>query len=248
MDREPSQNKKTWNATVLTLFPDMLPGPLGQSLAGKAQKNGIWNLETVDIRNFARNKHGSVDDAPFGGGPGMIMRPDILADALDYVRSSKKRYNTDRVIYLSPRGRQLDQVLARELAEQDGVVLICGRFEGVDQRVLESRKIEEVSVGDYILSGGETAALVLLDSVVRLLPNVIGDAVALEEESFSHGLLEYPQYTRPLNWEGKTVPEVLTSGHHENIRTWRLAQSEALTKARRPDLWDRYKRTDKLRG
>ena len=248
MAREPSRNKKTWIATVLTLFPDMMPGPLGQSLAGKAQKNGVWNLETVDIRNFARDKHGSVDDAPFGGGPGMIMRPDILADALDYVRSSKKRYNTGRVIYLSPRGRQLDQALAQELAEQDGVVLICGRFEGVDQRVLESRKIEEVSVGDYILSGGESAALVLLDSVVRLLPNVIGDAVALEEESFSHGLLEYPQYTRPLNWEGKTVPEVLTSGHHENIRTWRLAQSEVLTKARRPDLWDRYKRSDKLRG
>jgi len=226
----------------------MMPGPLGQSLAGKAQKNGVWNLETVDIRNFARDKHGSVDDAPFGGGPGMIMRPDILADALDYVRSSKKRYNTGRVIYLSPRGRQLDQALAQELAEQDGVVLICGRFEGVDQRVLESRKIEEVSVGDYILSGGETAALVLLDSVVRLLPDVIGDAVALEEESFSRGLLEYPQYTRPLNWEGKTVPEVLTSGHHENIRTWRLAQSEVLTKARRPDLWDRYKRSDNLRG
>jgi len=226
----------------------MLPGPLGQSLAGKAQKNGIWNLETVDIRNFARDKHGSVDDAPFGGGPGMVMRPDILADAVDYVRSSNKRHDADRVIYLSPRGRQLDQALAQELAEQDGVVLICGRFEGVDQRVLESRKIEEVSVGDYILSGGETAALVLLDSVVRLLPDVIGDAVALEEESFSHGLLEYPQYTRPLNWEGKMVPEVLTSGHHENIRTWRLAQSELLTKTRRPDLWNRYKRMDKLRG
>ena len=149
---------------------------------------------------------------------------------------------------MSPRGRRLDQALAQELAEQDGVVLICGRFEGIDQRVLESRKIEEVSVGDYILSGGETAALVLLDAVVRLLPDVIGNAVGLEEESFSRGLLEYPQYTRPLNWEGKMVPEVLTSGHHENIRTWRLAQSEVLTKARRPDLWDRYKRTDKLRG
>ena len=248
MDKETSRNNKTWTATVLTLFPDMLPGPLGQSLAGKAKKNGVWNLETVDIRNFARDKHLSVDDAPFGGGPGMIMRPDILADALDNVQSSKNRHNTERVIYLSPRGRQLDQALAQELSEQDGIVLICGRFEGVDQRVLESRKIEEVSVGDYILSGGETAALVLLDSVVRLLPDVIGDETALEEESFSHGLLEYPQYTRPLNWEGNVVPEVLTSGHHENIRNWRLLQAEKITKARRPDLWDRYQRTAKLRG
>ena len=248
MSRETSQKKKTWTATVLTLFPDMLPGPLGQSLAGNAQKNGIWHLETVDIRDFARDKHRSVDDAPFGGGPGMVMRPDILANAVDHVRSGKNRRCTDRVFYLSPRGRRLDQTLARELAEQDGIVLICGRFEGVDQRVLESRKIEEVSVGDYVLSGGETAALVLLDAVVRLLPDVIGDAAALKEESFSHGLLEYPQYTRPQIWEGKEVPEVLISGHHEKIKAWRLAQAEVLTKARRPDLWDRYRRAVKSRG
>ena len=248
MSRERSQKKKTWTATVLTLFPDMLPGPLGQSLAGNAQKKGSWHLETVDIRDFARDKHRSVDDAPFGGGPGMVMRPDILANAVDLVRRGKNRRGTDRVFYLSPRGRRLDQTLARELAEQDGIVLICGRFEGIDQRVLESRKIEEVSVGDYVLSGGETAALVLLDAVVRLLPDVIGDAAALKEESFSHGLLEYPQYTRPQNWEGKEVPEVLISGHHEKIKAWRLAQAEVLTKARRPDLWDRYRRAVKSRG
>jgi tRNA (guanine37-N1)-methyltransferase len=235
--------EKIWSATVLTLFPEMFPGPLGQSLAGNALKNGIWGLETVDIRSFARDKHRSVDDAPFGGGPGMVMRADVLADAVDDVGSK-----TGRIIYLSPRGRRLDQALARELAEQDGVVLVCGRFEGIDQRVLDGREIEEVSVGDYVLSGGETAALVLLDAVVRLLPGVIGDAAALDEESFAHGLLEYPQYTRPQVWEGRKVPEVLTSGHHEKIRAWRLARAEELTKARRPDLWDRYRSAAKSRG
>ncbi len=234
---------KIWAATVLTLFPEMFPGPLGQSLAGNALKNGIWGLETVDIRSFARDKHRSVDDAPFGGGPGMIMRADVLADAVDKVSG-----RADRVIYLSPRGRRLDQGLARELAEQDGLVLICGRFEGIDQRVLDGREIEEVSVGDYVLSGGETAALVLLDAVVRLLPGVISDEAALDEESFAHGLLEYPQYTRPQVWEGREVPEVLTSGHHEKIRAWRLARAEELTKARRPDLWDRYQSAAKSRG
>ena len=234
---------KIWAATVLTLFPEMFPGPLGQSLAGKALNNGIWGLETVDIRSFARDKHRSVDDAPFGGGPGMIMRADVLADAVDKVSG-----RADRVIYLSPRGRRLDQALARELGEQDGLVLICGRFEGIDQRVLDGREIEEVSVGDYVLSGGETAALVLLDAVVRLLPGVISDETALDEESFAHGLLEYPQYTRPQVWEGREVPEVLTSGHHEKIRAWRLARAEELTKARRPDLWDRYQSAAKSRG
>ncbi len=242
----------SWAATVLTLFPEMFPGPLGQSLAGKALKSGIWRLETVDIRDFARDKHRSVDDAPFGGGPGMVMRPDILAAAVDHVRTETAENGTGEnagpVIYLSPRGRRLDQALARELADRDGLVLICGRFEGVDQRALEGRGIEEVSVGDYVLSGGETAALVLLDAVVRLLPGVIGDAAALEEESFAQGLLEYPQYTRPQVWEGREVPEVLTSGHHEKIRAWRLARAEELTKARRPDLWDRYLRAAKSRG
>ena len=234
---------KIWAATVLTLFPEMFPGPLGQSLAGKALNNGIWGLETVDILSFARDKHRSVDDAPFGGGPGMIMRADVLADAVDKVSG-----RAGRVIYLSPRGRRLDQALARELGEQDGLVLICGRFEGIDQRVLDGREIEEVSVGDYVLSGGETAALVLLDAVVRLLPGVISDEAALDEESFAHGLLEYPQYTRPQVWEGREVPEVLTSGHHEKIRAWRLARAEELTKARRPDLWDRYQSAAKSRG
>jgi len=239
---------KCWSATVLTLFPEMFPGPLGQSLAGKALKNGIWQLETVDIRDFARDKHRSVDDAPFGGGPGMVMRPDILADAVDHVRSGLGSESSDRVIYLSPRGRRLDQAMARELAEQSGVILLCGRFEGVDQRALDGRGIEEVSVGDFVLSGGETAALVLLDAVVRLLPGVIGEPAALEEESFAHGLLEYSQYTRPQIWEGQEVPEVLTSGHHEKIRAWRKAQAEELTKERRPDLWERYLRSAKSRG
>ncbi|MBC8241331.1 MAG: tRNA (guanosine(37)-N1)-methyltransferase TrmD [Alphaproteobacteria bacterium] len=251
---------KSWSATVLTLFPEMFPGPLGHSLSGKALKNGLWRLETVDIRDFARDKHRSVDDAPFGGGPGMVMRPDILAGAVDYVRSDLASRDASpdaapnasggeaRVMYLSPRGRRLDQALARELADQDGIVLICGRFEGVDQRALEGRGIEEVSVGDYVLSGGETAALVLLDAVVRLLPGVIGDAAALEEESFALGLLEYSQYTRPQIWEGQEVPAVLTSGHHEKIRAWRLAQAEELTRERRPDLWERYLRSTKSRG
>lgn len=247
---------KCWAATVLTLFPEMFPGPLGHSLSGKALKNGLWRLETVDIRDFARDKHRSVDDAPFGGGPGMVMRPDVLAGAVDHARSdiasrgasSGAPRDTGRVIYLSPRGRRLDQALARELADQSGLVLICGRFEGVDQRALEGRGIEEVSVGDYVLSGGETAALVLLDAVVRLLPGVIGDGAALDEESFAHGLLEYPQYTRPQIWEGQEVPAVLTSGHHENIRAWRLAQAEELTRERRPDLWERYLRSTKSRG
>jgi tRNA (guanine37-N1)-methyltransferase len=235
---------KGWSATVLTLFPEMFPGPLGQSLAGKALRNGLWQLETVDIRDFARDKHRSVDDAPFGGGPGMVMRADILADAVDHVRPSMAA-DAARVIYLSPRGRRLDQALVRELADLDTLALICGRFEGVDQRALEGREIEEVSVGDYVLSGGETAALVLLDAVVRLLPGVIGDQAALEEESFAQGLLEYPQYTRPQTWEGREVPAVLTSGHHEKIRAWRLAQAEALTRERRLDLWERYLRSIK---
>ena len=243
-----ANDHESWSATVLTLFPEMFPGPLGHSLAGKALKNGLWQLETVDIRDFARDKHRSVDDAPFGGGPGMVMRPDILAGAVDHVRAGLASKTTARVIYLSPRGRCLDQALARELAVQDGVVLVCGRFEGVDQRALEGRGIEEVSVGDYVLSGGETAALILLDAVVRLLPGVIGDAAALEEESFAQGLLEHPQYTRPQIWEGQEVPAVLTSGHHEKIRAWRLAQAEELTRERRPDLWERYLRSIKSRG
>jgi len=223
-----------WRAIVLTLFPEMFPGPLGHSLAGKALAEGLWRLDTVDIRNFARDKHRSVDDAPFGGGPGMVMRADIVDAAIAAAPSPGP------LLYLSPRGRRLDQARVRELAAGEGVRLLCGRFEGVDQRVIEAHAIEELSLGDFVLSGGEPAAIALIDACVRLLPGVIGAADALEEESFQRGLLEYPHYTRPQSWQGRTVPEVLLSGHHEAIRQWRSAQAEAATMQRRPDLWERY--------
>lgn len=224
----------SWRATVLTIFPEMLPGPLAYSLAGKALEAGIWQLETVDIRDFARDKHRSVDDAPFGGGPGMVMRPDVLDSAIDGAGGSGP------LILLSPRGRPLDQERVRELAAGAGVRLICGRFEGVDERVLEARSVEEVSLGDFVLSGGEPAAIALIDACVRLLPGVIGHAEALAEESFAEGLLEYPHYTRPQLWQRRAVPEVLVSGDHERVRAWRRAQAERLTRERRPDLWQRY--------
>jgi tRNA (guanine37-N1)-methyltransferase len=227
-----------WSVRVLTLFPDMFPGPLGHSLAGRALEQGIWALETVDIRGFARDKHRTVDDMPFGGGAGMVMRPDVLAAAIDETVPEAER--TAPLIYLSPRGRVFDQERARALAAVPTATLICGRFEGVDERVLEARGIEEVSLGDFVLSGGEPAALAVMDAVVRLLPGVIGEPGSLNEESFEAGLLEYPQYTRPQNWEGRDVPEVLLSGHHEKIRQWRQARAEELTKRRRPDLWARY--------
>ena len=239
--------KGGWRAWVLTLFPEMFPGSLGQSLAGRALESGIWSLETVDIRGFARDKHGSVDDAPFGGGAGMVMRADILADAIDATRAKAARERVGEAeqaalptLYLSPRGAPLNQSRVRELAKGAGAVLLCGRYEGVDQRVLEAREVEEVSIGDFVLSGGEPAAVCLLDAVVRLLPGVVGGPEALAEESFSQGLLEYPHYTRPRHWEGRAVPEVLLSGHHERIADWRHGQSEKITKARRGDLWDRY--------
>src|ERR1700756_2382311 len=224
----------TWRATVLTIFPEMLPGPLAYSLAGKALEAGIWRLETVDIRDFARDKHRSVDDAPFGGGPGMVMRPDVLDAAI------ASTGGVGPVILLSPRGCRLDQQRVRELAAMPGVRLICGRFEGVDQRVLEARAIEEVSLGDFVLSGGEPAAIALIDACVRLLPGVVGCAGALAEESFAEDLLEYPHYTRPQLWQGRVVPEVLVSGDHAKIRAWRRAEAERLTRERRPDLWQRY--------
>lgn len=224
-----------WTARVLTLYPEMFPGPLGVSLAGAARARGIWALETVDIRGFARDKHATVDDAPFGGGPGMVLRPDVLAAAIDDAEARADRQLP--LIYLTPRGASLTQRRVRELAAEDGAVLICGRFEGVDERVLEAREVEELSVGDYVLSGGETAALVLLDAVVRLLPGVTGSAESPAEESFEAGLLEYPQYTRPRNWEGRPVPDVLLSGDHEQIRRWRRAESERSTRERRPDMW-----------
>jgi tRNA (guanine37-N1)-methyltransferase len=223
-----------WTATILTLFPEMFPGPLGHSLAGKALAGGLWRLETVDIRGFARDKHRSVDDAPFGGGPGMVLRPDVVDTAIE---------GTDRpgpLIYLSPRGVPLDQARIKELASGPGVRLLCGRFEGIDQRVIEARGIEELSLGDFVLSGGEPAALALIDACVRLLPGVVGDEATLEEESFAAGLLEYPHYTRPQTWQGIAVPEVLVSGHHDMIRQWRKAEAELATRKRRPDLWERY--------
>jgi tRNA (guanine37-N1)-methyltransferase len=224
----------TWCATVLTIFPEMLPGPLAHSLAGKALAAGIWRLETVDIRDFARDKHRSVDDAPFGGGPGMVMRPDVLEAAIAGAGG------TGPLILLSPRGRPLDQGRLKAFSGEPGVRLICGRFEGIDERVIAARGIEEVSLGDFVLSGGEPAAIALIDGVVRLLPGVVGDAATLAEESFADGLLEYPHYTRPQVWQGMAVPEVLVSGDHARIRAWRQAEAARLTRERRPDLWRRH--------
>lgn len=224
-----------FHASVLTLFPEMFPGPLGASLAGKAAADGLWSLETIDIRDFARDKHRSVDDAPFGGGAGMVMRPDVIDAALHQAHSDRRP-----LIYLTPRGRLFDQTMARTLAKADGVTLLCGRYEGVDQRVMDAWEMEEVSLGDFVLSGGEAAAITLLDAVIRLLPGVLGSAESLDEESFEEGILEYPHYTRPENWNGHMVPEVLRSGHHKNIQAWRKDQAEKITRLRRPDLWDRY--------
>lgn len=227
----------TWQATVLTIFPEMLPGPLAFSLAGKALSAGLWRLETVDIRDFARDKHRSVDDAPFGGGPGMVMRPDVLDAALE------GSGGVGPAILLSPRGRRLDQARVRMLAAEPGMTLICGRFEGVDERFVEHRAVEELSLGDFVLSGGEPAAIALIDACVRLLPGVVGAAETLVEESFGEELLEYPHYTRPQLWQGRAVPEVLLSGDHARIRAWRRAEAERVTRERRPDLWTRYRAT-----
>jgi tRNA (guanine37-N1)-methyltransferase len=224
----------TWLATVLTIFPEMFPGPLGASLAGKALEAGLWRLKAVDIRDFARDKHRTVDDAPFGGGPGMVMRPDVLDAAIGGTGGEGP------LLYLGPRGRPLDQPRVRELASGPGVRLLCGRFEGVDERVLEARDAEEVSLGDFVLSGGEPAALALIDACVRLLPGVVGEPETLLEESFEDGLLEYPHYTRPAEWRGRQVPEVLLSGNHARIRAWRRERREEATRLRRPDLWEKY--------
>jgi len=226
-----------WKATVLTLFEEMFPGPLGLSLAGQGLNDGIWALETVDIRGFASDKHRTVDDTPFGGGPGMVMRADVIDAAIERLKAEKPE---SPLIYLSPRGRPLDQKRVRELAAGPGLGLLCGRYEGVDERVLEVHEIEEVSLGDFVLSGGEPAAIALIDACVRLLPGIMGSQSSGEEESFERGLLEYPHYTRPQEWQGKKVPEVLLSGHHERIRDWRRSQAEEMTRKRRPDLWGRY--------
>jgi len=230
----------TWRATVLTIFPEMFPGPLGSSLAGKALADGKWALQVIDIRDFATDKHRSVDDTPSGGGAGMVMRADIAAAAIDAARAGVPPDMP--ALYLSPRGRPLTQARVRELAEGSGAILLSGRFEGIDQRVLDARSIEEVSIGDYVLSGGELAALVLIDACVRLLPGVAGNETSLAEESFAQGLLEYPHYTRPREWEGRTVPEVLLSGDHKAIAEWRREQAEKLTRERRPDLWEKLRK------
>jgi tRNA (guanine37-N1)-methyltransferase len=220
-----------WRATVLTLFPEMFPGPLGQSLAGRALERGIWSLDAQDIRAHATDRHRTVDDTPFGGGAGMVMRPDVLDAALHAAADGRP------MLYLTPRGRPLAQATVRRLASGPGVVLLCGRYEGIDQRVIDARGLEEVSIGDYVLSGGEPAALVLLDACVRLLPGVMGAAASAEEESFSAGLLEYPHYTRPADWQGRRVPDVLLSGHHGEVAAWRRREAERITRERRPDLW-----------
>jgi tRNA (guanine37-N1)-methyltransferase len=220
----------TWRASVLTLFPAMFPGPLGQSLAGRALETGLWALDVTHIRDFAQDRYKTVDDAPFGGGAGMVLRADIVDAAVASVSDDRP------VVCLTPRGRQFSQADARRFAGGSGVILLCGRYEGIDQRVIEQRNMEEFSIGDYVLSGGELAALVLLDSIVRLLPGVMGAHESSIEESFSRGLLEYPHYTRPAEWQGHRVPDVLLSGHHGAVAAWRLAESERITRERRPDL------------
>ena len=224
-------------ARIFTLYPEFFPGPLGKGLYGKALAANIWELETVNIRNYATDKHKTVDDTTYGGGSGMLIKPDVLANSLDKNLNSK-----ERIIYLSPKGKLFNQKLAKELSKERSINLICGHFEGVDQRVIESRNIEEVSIGDFVLSGGESAAFVMLDSIIRLLPGVLGNETSAEEESFENGLLEYPQYTKPQIREENTVPDVLLSGDHAKIKDWRLSQSEAITRDRRPDLWQKYKK------
>ena len=224
-------------ARVFTLYPEFFHGPLNKGLYGKALDEKIWKLETVNIRDYANDKHKTVDDTTYGGGSGMLIKPDVIANSLDKNLSPK-----EKIIYLSPKGKLFNQKLAKELSKESSINLICGHFEGIDQRVIESRNIEEVSIGDFVLSGGESASFVMLDAIVRLLQGVLGNETSEEEESFENGLLEYPQYTKPQIWEEKTVPEVLLSGDHAKIKDWRLSQSEAITRDRRPDLWQKYKK------
>jgi len=227
-----------FTAQLLTLFPDMFPGPLGQSLAGRGLEAGLWALKTLDIRDFSSDKHRSVDDTPAGGGAGMVLRADICGAAIDAARASAQPgWPT---VYLSPRGQRFDQRMAAGWLQSGGVTMLCGRFEGVDERVLEARQVQEVSLGDFVLSGGEPAALAMLDAVIRLIPGVMGAAETLREESFADGLLEYPQYTRPAQWEGRDIPSVLTSGNHGAVAQWRREKSEEITRIRRPDLWSSY--------
>ena len=225
---------------IFTLYPDLYPGPLNTGLYKKAQENKIWNLEVIDIRDYATDKHRTVDDTPFGGGSGMLLRPDVVASALD-----QNLNKGDQIIYLSPKGKKLDQTIVKEFSKKKKLNILCGRFEGIDQRLLETRNIQEYSIGDFILSGGETASYVFIDSIIRLLPGVLGNDNSSKEESFEGDLLEYPQYTKPQNWEGKGTPDVLLSGDHAKIKSWRLSQSEAITRRQRPDLWEKYKKEKK---
>ena len=227
-----------WTARVFTLYPELFPGPLGSGLYKKALEKKLWSLEVVNIRDYATDKHKTVDDTPFGGGSGMLMRADIIANSLDKNISSKN----EPIIYLSPKGKKFDQVYAKKILEKN-INIICGHFEGVDQRLLETRNIEEVSVGDFVLSGGEIGAFVVIDTIVRLIPGVLGNSNSLSEETFERNLLEYPQYTKPQKWEKKNIPDVLLTGDHAKIKDWRLSQSRDITRRRRPDLWEKYKKS-----
>ena len=224
-----------WQAQIFTLYPEYFPGPLSKGLYGKAMSKKIWDLKVVNIRDYATDKHKTVDDTPYGGGSGMLIKPDILAKSID-----ENKVKDERIFYLSPKGKLFDQKFAKDLSKEKSISIICGHFEGVDERILSTRKIEEISLGDFVLSGGETAAYVVLDSVLRLLPGVLGNDQSINDESFENGLLEYPQYTKPPIWEEKSVPNVLLSGDHAKIKDWRLSQSEAITRVRRPDLWEKY--------
>ena len=224
-------------ARVFTLYPEIFPGPFNQGLYKKAADKKIWSIITIDIRDSAEDKHKTVDDTPFGGGNGMVIKPDVIAKSID-----KNTNKKEKIIYLSPKGKIFNQDMAKKLSKEKTINLICGHFEGIDQRFLETRNVEEISLGDYVLSGGETAAYVVLDSIIRLLPGVLGNKMSKMDESFENGLLEYPQYTKPQKWEEKNVPDVLLSGDHAKIKDWRLSQSEAITRRRRPDLWEKYKK------
>jgi tRNA (guanine37-N1)-methyltransferase len=226
-----------WKAKIFTLYPEFFPGPLGAGLYKKAQDNKLWSLEVINIRDYAKDKHKTVDDTPFGGGSGMLMRADVLSESLD----KNIHNNNESIIYLSPKGKKFDHIYAKKILEKN-VNIICGHFEGIDQRLIETRNIEEVSIGDFVLSGGEIGAFVLIDTIVRLIPGVLGNFTSLAEETFEKNLLEYPQYTKPQKWQGQEVPNVLLSGDHKRIKDWRLAQSEDITRRRRPDLWERYKK------
>lgn len=240
---EPTLRPGVWTARIITLFPQAFPGVLGESLTGKALDEGKWNLDTVNLRDFGVGKHRNVDDTPAGGGAGMVLRPDVLGAAIDHTLA--RTQGNCPLVYLSPRGKRFDQQMARDWSQADGVVMLCGRFEGVDQRVLDHYGIQEVSLGDFVLTGGEIAAQAMIDATVRLLPSVLGNADSIEDESHSNGLLEHPQYTRPAEWRGLEIPEVLMSGHHGNVEKWRQDMAEEITKIRRPDMWAAYQAKDR---